>query len=96
MLESRAIVLRTRPELSGEALYEQVLAHHCGVDAPTARRMLGRTASSLIDWQSDRDLRLRDVVWYVAVESYLRAHPGSPGTHTSMADAVAEIIGRDL
>jgi hypothetical protein len=94
-----AIYRRVRTEQSlptGRALYEEVVMRWAGVDRPAARSILGRAAQSFVDWNSERDLRFRDVALYLVVQEYMVARPERHGVVARMGNAVARVVAADL
>jgi len=78
-LAALAAVRTARPQLSGDELYEAVIARRLGSDARATRAILDHTYASLEDWGSDREPKLLDVVTYMIVSEYLAAKPGEKG-----------------
>jgi len=78
-LAALADVRAARPQLSGDELYEAVIARRLASDARAARAILDRTYASLEDWGNDREPKLLDVVTYMIVSEYLAATPGEKG-----------------
>jgi hypothetical protein len=78
-LAALAIVRAERPQLSGDELYEAVIARRMLSDTREARAILDRTYASLEDWGTDRAPKLLDVVTYMIVSEYLAATPGEKG-----------------
>jgi hypothetical protein len=89
-------VHREHPKHGARALYEEVVVRWSDVDVPAARAILRRAAQSFVDWDSDRDLRFRDVVIYLVADGYVRAHPERHGARSRMARTAARIIPREL
>ena len=73
-----------QPKLSGDELYEAVIARRMSCDARAARAILDRTYASLEDWGSDRLPKLIDVITYMIVSEYLVATPGEKGMSTDL------------
>lgn len=67
-----------------------------GVDRIAARASLRRAEQSFVSWTEDRELRLRDVVLYHVVESFLRAHPERGGVGALIERIVARVISERL
>jgi len=78
-LAALADVRAARPQLSGDELYEAVIARRLASDARAARAILDRTYASLEDWGNDREPKLLDVITYMIVSEYLAATPGEKG-----------------
>jgi hypothetical protein len=89
-------VHREHPKHGARALYEEVVVRWSDVDVPAARAILRRAAQSFVDWDSDRDLRFRDVVIYLVADDYVRAHPERHGARSRMARTAARTIPREI
>ena len=63
-------IAANHPELSGVALYLQIVAAHLGGDAAVARRVIEGAEESYAIWPVARALNFRDVVHYLAVIGY--------------------------
>ena len=87
---------RERPELTGRALYEAVIARHLGSN-PTlsAAEIVRRAEESFANWPIDRELKFRDVVHYQIFDEYMRQSQVI-GTRTNFGVAVAQIIPAEL
>lgn len=85
------------PELTGQALYEAVIARRVGPN-PTisAVEIVKRAEESFADWPVKRDLRLRDVIHYQIFDEYMRQGEVHQGTRTNIGAAVARIVPEDL
>jgi hypothetical protein len=84
------------PELTGRALYHQVIVRRLGLEVEAARGILQRAYQSFCEWPLARTRRFRDVVHYVVVDEYLRSHPTNLGTYTDMGKVVAYVIPHNL
>jgi len=80
------------PQLSGAALYQEVIVRRSGLDVAAARGVLQRARQGLCEWPGPRKLRFRDVVHYVVMNEYMRSHLTDLGTYTDMRRVVASII----
>lgn len=58
--------------------------------------MLVRAAQSFVDWNTDRDLRFRDVALYVITQGYVAMHPERKGVVGRLANVVARTVPVDL
>jgi hypothetical protein len=96
MLEWHQRVRGEKPELTGRALYQQVIVRRLGLDVEATRGVLQRAYQSFCEWPLVRTLRFRDVVQYVVVDEYLRSHPTDLGTYTDMGKVVAYVIPHNL
>ena len=67
-----------------------------GLDASAANMILRKAEQSYSDWGADRDLRFRDVVFYVVVDEYIQAHGERLGAQVPMERVVSRTIPRDL
>lgn len=85
-----------QPSMTGRALYEEVVVRWTGLERTAARTILARAAQSFVDWNTDRDLRFRDVVLYLIVDDYVRSHPGRHGVVARMGSAVAQVVANTL
>jgi hypothetical protein len=96
LLQLYETVHREHPKHGARALYEEVVVRWSDVDVPAARAILRRAAQSFVDWDSDRDLRFRDVVIYLVADGYVRAHPERRGARSRMARTAARTIPREI
>jgi hypothetical protein len=88
---------RNRPELTGQALYEAVIAQRLGSQAAiSASEIVKRAEESFADWPVQRDLTFRDVVHYQIFDEYMRQGEVRQGTRTNIGDVVARIVPEDL
>jgi hypothetical protein len=88
---------RERPELTGQALYEAVIARRLGSNATiSASEIVKRAEESFADWPVKRDLTFRDVVHYQIFDEYMRQGEVRQGTRTNIGDVVARIVPEDL
>ena len=83
------------PDLDGLVLYERVLASR-GLSLNAITQVLAHAQESFCTWPISRDLRFRDVVHYVVVTDYLRAHPQKVGIQTNLTTTIGRIISKDL
>jgi len=83
------------PDLHGLALYERVLASR-GLSLYAITQVLAHARESFCTWPISRDLRFRDVVHYVVVTDYLRAHPKKVGVQTNLTITIGRIVAKEL
>ena len=83
------------PDLHGLALYERVLASR-GLRLNAIAQVLARAQESFCTWPISRELRFRDVVHYVVVSDYLRAHPKKLGMQSNLTITIGRIIAKEL
>lgn len=91
-LAALAFVRAERPQLSGDELYEAVIARRTLRSGREARALLDRTYASLGDWGNEREPRLLDVVTYMIVSEYLAATPGEKGMSIDLRGFLAQHI----
>ena len=89
-------VRAAHPQLSGDALYEAVIARRKGCSAAGARAVLQQTYESVEDWGSDRPPRLLDVVRYMIASEYLEAAAGETGMRLDLSAFLATRIDPQL
>ncbi len=92
MLELYHAVARSRPELSGEALYRHVVAQRLGADGPAAAEMIRGAAQSYASWPVERALTFRDVVRYVVVSDLIGLHRDTPWVHEGLKRLVDDSV----
>ena len=96
LLKSHSAVSAEKPELTGKALYREVLLHTQQVDPSRVDQVLLQAGDSYDDW-SDRDrdgLVFRQVVHCFVMSRYLEA--GHGGTVISFRDIVCSLIPANL
>jgi len=96
LLKVHDAIRREQPKQTKWARYQEVVVRWSGVDSDAARAVLRRAQQSVSDWEADRDLRFRDVVLYVIVDDYLRAHPERHGARSRMVRTVGRIVAQEL
>lgn len=97
LLDIHAELRAADPLLTGPALYAAIVRRHApGMDEAAASELLLRVLESFCDWPSGRELRLRDLVQYLAIRDYLAAHRESVGTRTNMARIIARLVPAEL
>lgn len=95
-LAALADVRAARPQLSGDELYEAVIARRLQRGDGAARIILQRTYESLEDWGTDRAPRFLDVVRYMIVNEYLDAATGERGMSVDLGAYLAQHIDPQL
>jgi hypothetical protein len=80
------------PEMSGRALYQEIVAQRLGPQAGRAGELVRRAEESFTDWPVDRNLQFRHVVHYLVFYEYTLLDPARRGTMTNMGTVVAKII----
>jgi len=86
-------VLAERPELSGDALYEAVVARRLRIEAAAARAIVWKAHQMLGHWGNDRDPKLVDVVKYMIVSEYLGADSHADGMLMDLGTFISDRIG---
>ncbi|HZF16100.1 MAG TPA: hypothetical protein VE046_09185 [Steroidobacteraceae bacterium] len=84
------------PELTGHALYAQVVAKRSGIAPEAARAIVLKAEQSFAEWPKERELSFRDVVAYLVFAEFVRAHPERKGVQADMRRVVAKIIPGNL
>ena len=56
---------RAHPEISGRALYQEIVAQRLGPQAVRANELVRRAEESFTDWPRDRELKFSHVVHYL-------------------------------
>ena len=87
---------RQHPNMSGRALYEEIVAQRLGPQAVRANELVRRAEESFTDWPADRDLKFRHVVHYLVFYEYTLLDPARRGTRTNMGVVVAQVIPEDV
>ena len=95
-LAALADVRAARPQLSGDELYEAVIARRMQRGDGAACAVLQRTYESLADWGSDREPKFLDVVRYMIVSEYLDAATGERGMSIDLGALLAQHIDPQL
>ena len=95
-LAALAEVRAARPQLSGDDLYEAVIARRLRLGERAARMILQRAYDSLADWGSDRAPKFLDVVRYMIVNEYLDAVSGARGMSLDLGAFLAQHIDPQL
>jgi hypothetical protein len=89
-------VRAARPQLSGDELYEAVIALRMQLDERAAGAILQRTYESLADWGNDRSPKFLDVVRYMIVNEYLEAATDERGMSLDLGAFLAQHIDPQL
>ena len=89
-------VRRNYGQLTGKALYEQIIAQRADLAPGVAAGILEGAEQSFCLWPVKRQVRYQDVVLYVVVHEYLGSHQHLRGTLTNMGEIVSKIIPREL
>jgi hypothetical protein len=92
LLKSHAAIRAARPELSGTALYREVLLHSGSVDATQINRWLVDAEDSVDEWTAPgrQELGLREVAHFLVMSRY--QHKGKPGATISFGAIVNALI----
>jgi len=85
-------IRRQNPALSGDDLYEAVIARRINLDSAGARAIVWRTHASLEDWMSDRGPTFRDIVKYMIVSEYLGQEASERGMNLDLGPYLAKRI----
>lgn len=96
LLKSHSIVSARNSELSGHALYREVLLHTENVDPSRVDQVLQQAEDSIDLWTTSNIHRLgfRHVVHFVVMSQYRAA--GNIGTVISFRDIVYSMIPEEL
>ncbi len=92
LLKSYAAVHAAKPELSGTALYREVLLHSGAVDATQVDRWLVDAEDSVDEWTAPgrHGLGLREVAHFLVMSRY--RDTGKPGATISFGSIVKALI----
>ena len=85
-----------RPDLKGDALYEAVVARRLRLSAAQARAVVWRAHESLVDWGTNRDPKLIDVVKYMIVSEYLGRDAREDGMAIDLGAFLSQRIDQQL
>jgi hypothetical protein len=96
LLKSHAAVRATRPELSGAALYREVLLHSGAVEPSQVNRWLADAEDSVDEWTAPgrQRLGLREVAHFLVMSRYHAK--GKPGARISFGAIVNALVPEDL
>ncbi|HSD73345.1 MAG TPA: hypothetical protein VLB75_01165 [Steroidobacteraceae bacterium] len=89
-------VRKAHPELTGKALYTEVVAARSHTEPEAARTILSKAEQSFAEWPRQRDLIFLDVVAYLVFDEFMRSHPLQRGTCADMRRVIAKIIPSNL
>ena len=96
MLATYRWIRGSQPDLTGRALYAEVLSRRRRVEPAAVADMLRGAKESFCSWPRVRELRFRDVVHYVVLTDYLRLHPGRIGMRANIRPILALVIAPNL
>jgi hypothetical protein len=96
VLETYRKVHAGRPDLSGKALYGEVIVSDAAMDARTAQALIRSAEQSFTEWPVARNLRFQDVVHYLVYDAYMREYTSRHWTLADIGQVVASVIPRDL
>jgi len=96
LMHAYSSVRAASPDLSGKALYREVLLHTRQVDLATVDQLLSEAEDSVDDWTSPESngFGLREVAHFFVMSQYLAA--GHAGTVVSLRDIVHTLIPENL
>ena len=96
LLKSHSIVSARNSELSGHALYREVLLHTQLIDPELVDETLWQAEDSVDDWTTDseQEMGFRQVAHFVVMSEYWAA--GNVGTVVSFRDIVYSLIPADM
>jgi hypothetical protein len=96
LLKSHSAVSARTPDLSGKALYREVLLHTQQVDPSHVDKILRQAEDSVDEWTAPgrEELGFREVVHFFVVSQYVAA--GHIGTVVSFREVVDLLIPADM
>lgn len=96
LLKAHSTVSAARPDLTGKALYKEILLHTQQVDEFRAAAILLEAEDSIDDWTAPgrKKLRFRELVHYFVFVQYLEA--GHEGSIVSMKDIIDSLVPADI
>jgi hypothetical protein len=96
LLKSHSAITAKNPNLTGEALYREVLLHTSLVDPSHVDKILWQADDSIDEWtaHSKKRLGLRQVAHFVVMSRYRAA--GKLGAIVSFKEIVYSMIPADL
>jgi len=96
LLQSLSAVRTASPDLSGRALYREVLLHTRLVDPSHVDRILQQAEDSIDEWTTPEStgLGFREVAHFFVMSRYLDA--GHSGTVVSFRDVVHALVPANL
>ncbi len=84
------------PQLSGRALYREVVLAYTGVSGPQADAFLDKAEESFASWPVTRPLSFADVVHYLVVSDLLALSATSPWLRASVGRIISKRIPPNL
>lgn len=96
LLKLYRIVSARHPDLRGRGLYRTIVISHTRVDPESAEALLDQAEESFAAWPTQRALKFRDVVHFIAVSEFLATHDNSSWIHSDMGREVASEIPPNL
>ena len=96
LLKSHSSVSAQKPDMSGRALYREVLLHTQQVEASFVDQILQQAEDSVDEWTAPgrEGLGFREVVHYFVLSQYVSA--GHVGTIVSFREVVDSLIPADM
>ena len=96
LLKSHSVVSAKNPDLTGGALYREVLLHNDLVDPAEIDDILWQAEDSIDEWttHSKKELGFRQVAHFVVLSQYRAS--GNLGTVVSFKEIVYSMISADL
>jgi hypothetical protein len=96
LLKSHAAIRATKPDLSGRALYREVLLHSGSVDETQVNSWLVDAEGSVDEWTAPgrHGLGLREVAHFLVMSRY--RDKGQPGARVSFGAIVKRLIPENL
>jgi len=96
LLRAHSKMSDARPDLSGKALYKEILRHTGQVDEVHLDEMLRQAEHSVDEWTAPgrTGLRFREVVHYFVFSKYISA--GNRGTIVSLRSIVDTLVPPDI
>jgi hypothetical protein len=85
------LIKRDQQELSGCALYIQILQRRSALSMEAANELIDRAEESYCEWPTKRPLRYRDLVQYIAIEDLMR-QSARGGVLANVAFVVARVV----
>jgi len=96
LLKLYRIVSASHPDLRGRRLYRTIVISHTRVDPESAEALLDQAEESFAAWPTQRALKFRDVVHFIAVSEFLATHGNSSWIHSDIGREVASVIPPSL
>lgn len=96
LLKSHAAIRASHPDLTGEALYREILLHSQLIDPADVNTILWEAEDSLDDWTASGAVAidLRHVAHFIVMSRYMAENHS--GTVTSLREIVYSLIPADL